>query len=78
MSSVELHNVWRQWRAQRVHCTPGLGSAHDGDWWRYWRERPVRKEGLNVLGKDALDSDGTNETKGTAEVGPEVFGEGGV
>jgi len=18
-------NVWRQWRAQRVHCTPGLG-----------------------------------------------------
>ena len=20
-------NVWRQWRAQRVHCTPGLGRA---------------------------------------------------
>ena len=20
-------NVWRQWRAQRVHCTPGLGSG---------------------------------------------------
>ena len=20
-------NVWRQWRAQRVHCTPGLGHA---------------------------------------------------
>ena len=22
-----LPNVWRQWRAQRVHCTPGLGRA---------------------------------------------------
>ena len=21
-----LPNVWRQWRAQRVHCTPGLGT----------------------------------------------------
>ncbi len=20
-------NVWRQWRAKRVHCTPGLGAA---------------------------------------------------
>jgi len=20
-------NVWRQWRAQRVHCTPGLGGS---------------------------------------------------
>ena len=20
-------NVWRQWRAQRVHCTPGLGRS---------------------------------------------------
>jgi hypothetical protein len=19
-------NVWRQWRAKRVHCTPGLGA----------------------------------------------------
>ena len=22
-----LPNVWRQWRAQRVHCTPGLGGG---------------------------------------------------
>ena len=22
-----LPNVWRQWRAQRVHCTPGLGRV---------------------------------------------------
>ena len=22
-----LPNVWRQWRAKRVHCTPGLGGA---------------------------------------------------
>jgi len=22
-----LPNVWRQWRAQRVHCTPGLGGT---------------------------------------------------
>ena len=26
-SSGEPPNVWRQWRAQRVHCTPGLGDA---------------------------------------------------
>ena len=33
--SAEMHageqtdapNVWRQWRAQRVHCTPGLGAG---------------------------------------------------
>ena len=24
-------NVWRQWRAQRVHCTPGLGGRRKGD-----------------------------------------------
>ena len=24
---VGTANVWRQWRAQRVHCTPGLGAA---------------------------------------------------
>ena len=23
--ALRPHNVWRQWRAQRVHCTPGLG-----------------------------------------------------
>ena len=23
-------NVWRQWRAQRVHCTPGLGGPWFG------------------------------------------------
>ena len=24
-------NVWRQWRAKRVHCTPGLGGRRKGD-----------------------------------------------
>ena len=23
----EQPNVWRQWRAQRVHCTLGLGTT---------------------------------------------------
>ena len=29
----EVPNVWRQWRAQRVHCTPGLGwRLNDAGW----------------------------------------------
>ena len=35
-------NVWRQWRAKRVHCTPGLGRSWDmatcGDRLR-WRRK---------------------------------------
>ena len=27
VSCLGPYNVWRQWRAQRVHCTPGLGTA---------------------------------------------------
>ena len=37
-------NVWRQWRAQRVHCTPGLGTDVNGPnacrrGGRKWRSR---------------------------------------
>ena len=27
---VSPPNVWRQWRAKRVHCTPGLGGGRCG------------------------------------------------
>ncbi len=38
-------NVWRQWRAQRVHCTPGLGRD--------------RYEGAHECGyENGLDCDG--------------------
>jgi len=31
------HNVWRQWRAQRVHCTPGLDGRGPTRWlWIVW------------------------------------------
>ena len=26
---TDAPNVWRQWRAKRVHCTPGLGGASE-------------------------------------------------
>ena len=29
--SATLPNVWRQWRAKRVHCTPGLGGPKEED-----------------------------------------------
>ena len=32
MRALGTPNGWRQWRAQRVHCTPGLGSTIDELW----------------------------------------------
>ena len=42
---TDAPNVWRQWRAKRVHCTPGLGTAE-------WRRGGLKMtELLNHAGK---------------------------
>jgi len=49
--SSEPSNVRRQWRAQRVHCTPGLGpTAEDCD---HVRKSAVERARMGVKG-DAL------------------------
>ena len=50
-----LPNVWRQWRAQRVHCTPGLGFGRSDV--RCARERskkPQSRRGTWVARMTAL------------------------
>ncbi len=69
-------NVWRQWRAKRVHCTPGLGTvARDDDCSARWRRggergRVVRSKEVDeaMLGEDAAEESGNS-------IGPK--GEGG-
>ena len=59
----ERPNVWRQWRAQRVHCTPGLGSRTSGRSCRGPLARRAAK-GRSTEEKYREDEGGSSEIDG--------------